>query len=162
MGDKMILDSTKLLTNLTDEIVIEDKVVIPKEFLINSLIDELKDISLKGSLTINEENQFLLSGTISGIMVLKDDITLEPVDYNFSTDIEEVINELNKKLDITDILWQSIVIEIPSKVRKNDEDIELSGDGWRVISEDKFNEEMNKNNNPFSNLNELLNIKEEE
>ena len=94
-------------------------------------------------------------------MTLKDDLTLEPVDYQFDTEIEEIIEELNKKLDITDVIWQNIVVEVPSKVRKNNEDIELSGDGWRVISEDKFNEERKQKNNPFSNLEELLNIKEE-
>ena len=157
----MIIDTTKLLNNMTTKINIDNQVIIPKELLTNSLIDELKDISIKGNLIIDEENQFVLSGNITGIMVLKDDITLEPVDYKFDTDIEETIDVLDKNLDITDILWQNIVVEIPSKVRKNNEDIELSGDGWRVITEDQFNEERRKHNNPFSNLDELLNTKEE-
>ena len=58
-----------------------------------SEIDELKDIKLKGNLTIDEENKFLLSGDIFGTMVLKDDITLEPVDYNFNTFIGEIFLE---------------------------------------------------------------------
>ena len=157
----MIIDTTKLLNNMTTKINIDNQVIIPKKLLTNSLIDELKDISIKGNLIIDEENQFVLSGNITRIMVLKDDITLEPVDYKFNTDIEETIEVLDKNLDITDILWQNIVVEIPSKVRKNDEDIELSGDGWRVITEDKFLEERKEHNNPFSNLEELLNTKEE-
>lgn len=157
----MIIDTTKLLSNMTDEIILDNEAIIPKELLINSLITELKNIKIKGNLIINEENKFLLLGNISGIMVLRDDITLELVDYYFTADIEETFDILNKNLDITDTLWQNIVVEIPSKVRKNNEDIELSGNGWRVITEDKFNEEMNKRNNPFSNLNEILNTKEE-
>mgnify|MGYP007056254912 CR=1 FL=1 len=137
----MIIDTTKLFNNMTTKINIDNQVIIPKELLRNSLIDELKDISIKGNLILDEENQFVLSGNISGVMILKDDITLEPVDYKFDTDIEETIDALDKNLDITDILWQNIVVEIPSKVRKNDEDIELSGDGWRVITEDTFLEE---------------------
>ena len=94
-------------------------------------------------------------------MLLRDDITLEPVEYDFNTNIEEFLDKNQNVLDITDILWQNILVEIPSKVRSTNEDIELSGDGWRVISETKFNEERNKSNNPFSNLNELLKTKEE-
>ena len=86
-------------------------------------------------------------------MLLNDDVTLEPVEYHFGTEIEEILNKSENKLDITDILWQNILVEIPSKVRSTDEDIELSGDGWRVISEEKYNLERNKMDNPFQNLN---------
>ena len=48
------------------------------------------------------------------------------------------------------------------KVLKNtDEDVNLEGDGWRVISEERFNQERNTKNNPFANLDELLNTKED-
>jgi uncharacterized metal-binding protein YceD (DUF177 family) len=94
-------------------------------------------------------------------MILKDDITLEPVEYNFDTEIEENLNKNENILDITEILWQNILVEIPSKVRATDEDIELSGEGWRVISENKYNEERNKANNPFSSLDELFKTKED-
>lgn len=157
----MIIDTTKLLNNTLLKINIDNQVTIPNDLLTNSLIDDLKDVNIKGNLKINEDNQFVLSGHISGIMVLKDDITLEPVDYTFNTDIEEEFDELDKNLDITDVLWQNIVVELPSKVRKNEEEIELSGDGWRVISEDKFLKEKEAKQNPFSNLDELLNTKEE-
>ena len=94
-------------------------------------------------------------------MVLKDDITLEPVDYEFMAELEEILEKSKNILDITDILWQNILVEIPSKVRSTDEDINLEGNGWRVISEDRFNQERNKSNNPFANLDELLNTKED-
>ena len=157
----MIIDTTKLLNNAITKIIIDNHVTIPENLLTNTLIDKLKSIVLKGYLKINEDNQFELIGTLSGIMVLKDDITLEPVECNFKTDIEEIIEFLNKNLDITDILWQNIVVEIPTKVRKSNENIKLSGDGWRVISEEQYSKERNKTTNPFSSLDELLNTKEE-
>ena len=95
-------------------------------------------------------------------MLLRDDLTLEEVEYPLNIEVEEIIENKQNILDITDILWQNILVEIPSKVRKTDEDITLEGDGWRVISEDKYNEERNKANNPFSNLGELLKAKEDE
>ena len=72
------------------------------------------------------------------------------------------IGQIDKNsLDLKEILWQNILVEIPSKIRSTSDDINLEGDGWRVISEDKFNEERNKLDNPFSDLNELLKTKED-
>ena len=157
----MEINITKLLTNQIDKLNICDNVNIPNEFIKDSLIYNLKDINLNGNLVINDENNLLLTGVLSGIMTLKDDITLQPVEYKFTTEIEEILNKSKNILDITEILWQNILVEIPSKVRATDEDIELCGDGWRVISENKFNQERNVSNNPFQNLDELLRTKED-
>jgi len=156
IGDNMQIDITKLLTNVASTIYIKNEVIIPNELLNNSFIHELKNIYFDGKATINEENDLVVSGIINGTMILSDDITLEPVEYKFKTDMEELLDSNYSKIDITDVLWQNILTEIPSKVRATSEDIELSGDGWRVISEDKFKEERNKANNPFANLSELL------
>lgn len=90
-------------------------------------------------------------------MILADDITLEDYEYNFTSEIEENIEEtsinLQKTLDITDILWQNILIEIPSKVvNDKNKNIKLEGNGWRLISED----DLNNKNNPLSELEDLL------
>ena len=157
----MQIDITKLLTNSINSISLSKEVIIPKSMLLNSRIDDLKNIIIQGNISLNEDNELILNATLSGIMILKDDITLEPVEYEFNTDFEEILNKNQNILDITDILWQNILVEIPSKVRKASEDINLSGDGWRVISEDKYNEERKMNNNPFSQLDELLRTKED-
>ena len=157
----MQIDVTKLLTNQSSRIYLDSEVNIPKNVLVGSRIDDLKNITLKGDITLNEDNELVLTANIKGIMVLKDDLTLEPVEYNFDTDIEENLPSNQNSLDITDILWQNILVEIPSKVRSTDEDVYLSGDGWRVISEDKYNEERSKANNPFGALDELLKTKED-
>ena len=52
-------------------------------------------------------------------------------------------------------------MEIPLKVRKNCEEVNMSGNGWRLISEDTFNKE-HQTNNPFQGLNELFDSKEGE
>ena len=158
----MEVDLTKLLTNQTSTITINESVNIPVELIKDSLIDNLENVLLIGKIIFDEEDNLVLTGNIKGTMILKDDITLEPVKYNFDTEIEEILNKNQNILDITEILWQNILVEIPSKVRATNEDIELNGDGWRVISEDKFNEERNKTNNPFASLDELLKTKEDE
>lgn len=157
----MIVDITKLLTNYVDIIDVNGEVNIPNNLLSSSLIAELKNVNLDGNMFINEEDKLSLSGKLSGVMVLKDDVTLEPVEYQFGVELEEILEKSQNILDITEILWQNILMEIPSKVRSTDEDINLEGDGWRVISEEEFKRIRNNSNNPFANLDELLNTKED-
>jgi len=157
----MKINITKILTNQASKIYFDSPVSIPKEFLRGSRIDDLNDIVAKGNISLNEENEIIINANIKGIMTLKDDLTLEPVTYNFDTEFEENVDEKNSIIDITNILWQNILVEIPSKVRGTNEDVHLSGDGWRVISEEEYNKERNKANNPFANLDELLKTKED-
>ena len=157
----MIVDVTKLKAYQVSQIQINDKVDLSKYISSDFRILDIKDVLVDGNITIDEENELILKARITGIMILKDDITLEPVDYKLDTTIEENINDNQFIIDITDIIWQNVLVEIPSKVRKTNEDIEINGDGWRVISEDKFNEERNKQSNPFANLGELLKTKED-
>lgn len=158
----MQIDVTKLLTNSINKINIDEDITIPKEFLEKSLIEDLQNIHFFGNILQDETGELLLNGSLSGIMILKDDITLEPVNYHFDTEIEENFANNQNILDITEVLWQNILVEVPSKVRATNENIELSGNGWRVISEETYNSERNKQDNPFSSLSELLDTKEEE
>lgn len=157
----MQIDVTKLLTNSIYSLEITGNVNIPKSMLSNSRINDLINITIDGNIYFNEANDLILDAKLSGIMVLKDDITLVPVDYTFETQFEEILNKSENILDITDILWQNILVEIPSKVRATSEDINLSGNGWRVLSEEEYQKERSKINNPFSNLDELLKTKED-
>ena len=157
----MQIDITKLLTNSSNTIYLNEELTIPDNINTDSRIISLNNLKFNGKITLDEANELLLTGKLSGTMILKDDITLEKVNYDFETDIEEILEKENNKVDLTDIMYQNIVVEIPSKVRATSEDIELSGDGWRVISEDTYNRERNNKNNPFGNLNELLKTKED-
>ena len=156
----MQIDITKLLNNYTSNITIEGTFDIPKDLINDVRIISLKDLKFIGNATLDEDDMVLLTGKITGNMLLHDDITLEEVDYPFETDIEEILENNQNILDITDILWHNILIEIPSKVRKTNEDITLEGDGWRVISEKQYELERNSNS-PFSDLSELLKTKED-
>lgn len=157
----MNIDITSLLNNRVTTIHVKDTINIPKTFLENSRIDELKDVSIEGKITFNEDNDLVLSANMNGIMVLKDDLTLAPTEVNFDAEVEEILPKNQNILDITDILWQNILVEVPSKVRSTDEETYPSGDGWRVISEDEYEKERTKSNNPFANLNELIKTKED-
>ncbi len=157
----MKIDLTKLITNRVPYISINENITIPNEYIEGSLIKELHNVSINAKIKIDEENELIMTGNIKGSMTLQDDITLEPVEYEFDSELDEILDKDKTELNLIDVSWQNILVEIPSKVRSTNEDIELSGNGWRVISEEKYQEERNTANNPFANLKNLINAKEE-
>ena len=152
----MTIDLFNLVVN-NKTINIDSDIIIPNEYLENSGIRRLNNIHFKGNIKKLVDYTYSLEGVLSGTMILADDITLEDYEYNFTSEIEENIEEtsinLQKTLDITDILWQNILIEVPSKVvNDKNKNIKLEGNGWRLISED----DLNNKNNPLSELEDLL------
>ena len=152
----MIIELFDLITN-GKTINIDNDVTIPNELIKESTIRRLNNIHFKGCIKKLIDETYQLEGTITGIMILPDDITLEDYEYNFTSEIEEKIEETSinsqKTLDITGILWQNILVEIPLKaVNEKNKDLTLEGDGWRLIKED----EVKSSNNPLSGLEELF------
>ena len=114
----------------------------------NSLFDktelrDLKDVHVSGTIEIDYEDNINLDLYIKGTMVLPCAVTLKDVDYNFESNIEDSIGKFeeiyknNKNtLEISSILWENIVLEIPIRVvSAGAEPSNTSGDGWELISE---------------------------
>lgn len=155
----MKFDLTNLITNIVDSINIEEKVIIPEELIKQSSIRKLENVIFKGKITKDYDMNLILEGNISGTMTLPDDITLEDTEYEFQNEIEEYIEEvlqINKNsIDILELLWQNILVEIPLRVRNpKNKDLHLEGEGWRLITEEELE---NKKNCPLSDLSKLLN-----
>ena len=152
----MIIELFDLVIN-NKKIIIDNDVVISEELLSSSTIRRLENVHFSGTLSRLIDDTYELSGVLKGTMILPDDITLEDYEYNFTSEIEEKIEETRinyqKTIDITEDLWQNILVEIPLKaVNEKNRNLKLEGDGWRLISEDDINTE----NNPLSSLKELL------
>lgn len=166
----MNIDLTKLITSSVDEIEIDNEVVIPEEFFNDADIRRLEDVSFSGIITKLYSGEYQISGKLSGIMVLPDDITLEDVSVKFTSEIEEKFTEfgsidekdlkiVQNRLDITEFLWQNILVEIPLKVRSDEsESLTLEGNGWRLITEEELE---NGNKNPFSELSKMFDSRKE-
>ena len=160
----MIIDLTKLVIGNVDYVGIDDDVIIDNSYFADTSINDLIGVRFYGDVRrIGDEYQ--LKGNLSGIMVLSDDITLEDVDYSFDVTIEEDFTDddenfkiVQNKLDITDFLWQNILVEVPSKVKGNHDKLTLEGDGWRLITEDEL---VSGNDSPFSELNQLFDSRKE-
>lgn len=154
----MRIDLTNILANIVSAININEQVIIDNEMLKTSNIRRLDNTMFNGRIFKDYEDNLVLEGNITGTMVLPDDITLKDVNYEFKSEIFEYIEEVftidKNSIDILDYLWQNILVEVPLKVRIDEDDnITLKGDGWRLITEEELN---NRSNRPFSDLSKLL------
>ena len=116
---------------------IDGTITFPEERLKSAGIIRLEDVSVHGKAIINYEDEIELDLDLSGKMYLPCAISLEEVEVPFATKIEEIIGENNINnnfyLDLSDILWENIVLEIPIKVVKEGVHLETSsGKGWSV------------------------------
>ena len=110
----------------------------------NLRIKKMNPVNFKGSLKYNITDEIEIDLDVWGLMVLEDSNTLEEIDYNFKFKIEEIVT-LDEKylknnqntLDINEILWENIVLEVPIRYTKQ-EGINLKGNGWELQSEEKI------------------------
>ena len=136
----MKLDLIRL--NNYNHLDIDEDIEIPGFLLEGTGIRNTKNIHVNGEVMIDSYDEVLVNLDVTGILVLGCAITLDDVDYEFSTNIEENIGQfedfLNKDknfLDILPIIWENIVLEVPIRVVKEGvKDINLSGNGWELVS----------------------------
>ena len=148
----IVLD--ELFCHNTDKIVINEDILFTEEYIAND-IKGLKNIHFNGLIKESSDTTIKLEGILTGTMIIEDSISLEDVDYDFSCEIDENLDEIlennQNTIDILEILWQNIVLEIPLKYTVVEDLSKYQGDGWKVISEDEV-----KRDNPFSILAEKM------
>ena len=153
----MNIDLRPLFTRNVNEIDISGKYDIPEEYFEFSDILELKNIDVCGKITLaldeNLENEKeYIKCIIKGSAIVEDSISLEPVNYEYSVEYDDFIDESCKKnenaLDIFEFLWENIVLEVPLQFTKVKDLNQFKGDGWKLVSED----ELTNTHNPFKDL----------
>lgn len=144
----MIIDLTKLNSNIDEYSLIDLTYSFSKEELNNTNILELNNVKIQGQISKNSLNDYYLDLDISGIMILPCAITLKPVNHEFnikiSDNLSEILIEIDKNikkvensLDIFPIVWENILMEEPMRVVCSDvSDVPLEGNGWKFIKED--------------------------
>ena len=151
----MIIDITTLNLEGISRIDIDGLVNIPEELYINTDIVALDNVKFNGYLE-SIEGEITLKGNVNGTMKINDAISLELLDYDFNAEIDEEIEDFQENspntLDITDVLWQNIMLEVPLKLTKVESFDEYHGDGWKLVSEDS----IENTNNPFKELKDML------
>lgn len=153
----MIIDITSLNNSSKNYMDIDSSFTIPSEYFKNTDIISLKDLNIKGIVQKLDISFITVKAMVSGVMIIPDSISLEPLEYNFECEIDEEIENFDKNssnlLDITDILWQNIILEVPLKLSNVENFNDYQGDGWRLVSEDSI--ETNTNN-PFKELKDMM------
>lgn len=146
--------------NFNDSYKLDEIVSIPSSYYENSGVKRLDNIKVSGKLYYDPEDNLYADVHIIGTMILNDDISLEEVEYPFSIEYDDILEENLKNnentLDLFEFLWENIVLEVPLKFTKVTNLSEFHGDGWKLISE----EESTLKNNPFSQLLENFDKKE--
>ena len=125
---------------------IDEIVSFGDEYLSLSTIKELNDVSVKGRLYEDLSGEIIFEGKIIGIMKLLDYYDNSLIDYPFTIDLNEVVVDNNdfyqekavnkqNRLDLKEILWQNIVLEVPIRVTKTKGPNITKGQGWELKDE---------------------------
>ena len=141
----MIIDLNDLFRK--DQIIIDEEITYDNTYLENTDILELSKVKVLGSIFIDYENNRVIKVNVKGTMYLMDAITTKKVPYDFEIEIEEILENSLKTLDLNEFLWHYIVLEIP--IRYTTSDIEELKNTYKdIYSEDDIRNE----NNPFKDF----------
>ena len=128
-----------------DELNIKKSIEINEQVLYDDSIDSrikgLDNAYVKGSIE-EREGIIYVKLNFEGEMLIIDSLTLEVVPYHFSLNIDENLDILEENyenvyeksqniLDLKELLWQNIVLEVPISYTK-EKDAHLKGDGWEL------------------------------
>lgn len=138
-------------------------------------------VGIKGYIIVESENEFIVSMTLSVNLVMPSSRSLDPVDVDLKVPFhetylapgfssggnpsdEEIITELeNEWLDLVKPIEDAILSSLPTQVfteeEKNGKRMP-EGNSWKVISEDAFiaeeNKEVESKDSPFASLKDLF------
>ena len=129
--------------NRFSKLEIDEDIIFDENYFEKSEIRKLNNVHVSGIVEVDYEDNINLSLNITGTMVLPCAVTLNDVDYDFSSEFEESLGKFEEiyknnknSLEISEILWENIVLEIPIRVvSRGAEPSNTSGDGWELISE---------------------------
>ncbi len=133
----------------------DETLTFPSDMFHNlSQINGLKDINVTGQGRLDMKNrQLYVDFTVKGQMILPCAVSLEDVDYPFSIDSsvvfafykpsedEDVVEVKKNLVDLTPVVFQEIMMEVPMRVVKEGATLKTTGNGWKVMNEDDMQEE---------------------
>lgn len=132
----MKIDLIKLVYNQVQELEIKGELLISKDYWGYTDIVALNPLVVFGKIRKTSSDELSLELSVKGVMVLKDARTLEPTDYPYFIEITEIINENEQIkqniLDIEPILWENVLLEVPTRIVSNESPMNLKGEGWET------------------------------
>lgn len=162
-GMKMNFDLTRIKNKIENEIEIDSAYEIDSNLTSSTDLLEPLKVSLKGKITRDVLEGFLLDVKVIGTMTLPCSITLKPVfvplDIHIVGNLDELMEEIDENhkkiensIDILPIIWENILMEIPMKVTSPDAySVKAEGEGWKFVTD-----EMDTKNPALEKLKDLL------
>lgn len=144
----MEIDILNVLTRVEKEIEFHKEISYNDEQLKSAGILGLKDAYTDGRIYLDSEDNVQIECSIHGIMILPCSVTLEPVEYPFDIKVEDDLYSLlgeirenfkknENSIDISPIIWENILMEIPMKVTSEKaKEVSLEGNGWKFIRDE--------------------------
>ncbi len=152
----MNIDLTRLRSGVDKKVDINLDYSFPKEMLGND-IRKLDHVKIVGTITRNSMDDYILDVDIKGTAILVCAITLKDVPFDFEINLNDSIvnlfdeiginlEKVDNTIDILPIVWENIVMEIPTHViSPGASSTELEGDGWTLNKSNKQeNSELSK------------------
>ena len=152
----MNFDITRLNNNIDKSVPIDITYSFNSEELKGTDLLKLDNVKINGELFKNSLGNIELDCSVEGVMQLPCAITLSPVDYpfslNISDEVETLFNEIGENqtnfqntIDIFPIIWENILMEIPTRVVSDDaKDLTLKGDGWSFTTKEEVNSPLSE------------------
>ena len=135
------------LNKITEQgILIDSTISFGEEYLQVSEIKKLDNIQVSGRIYYSLTKEVIFAGNVKGNMTLVDGYSGDLIDYPFNIDLDEILVDLSEEdekkgkkpqnsLDLKEVLWENIVLEVPIVVSKDNEVKTKKGEFWEVRDE---------------------------
>ena len=135
------------LNKITEQgIMIDTTISFDEEYLHLSTIKKLDNVQVQGRLYYSLTKEVIFSGKVFGTMILLDAYSGEDIDYPFNIELEEILADFSQEvekntkkaqntLDLKEVLWENIVLEVPIVATKNNRLSKTKGEFWEVKDE---------------------------
>lgn len=135
------------LNKITEQGILIDTIIsFDEEYLRVSEIKKLDNVHVSGRIYYSLTKEVILAGNVNGNMTLVDGYSGDLIDYPFNIDLDEILanfsdedEKMGKKpknsLDLKEVLWENIVLEVPIVVSKDNKVKTKKGEFWEVRDE---------------------------
>ena len=126
-------------------IYLDKDITFDESFYNNTIIKGIKNTHINANIHLGIDSEITINGNITGTMVLVDSYTNELIDYDFNAEIDEILENNTKNnnfiLDLSEVLWQNIVLEVPIRTSNTGKVETLKGEGWSLMDENSKKED---------------------
>ena len=135
------------LNKITEQgILIDSTISFGEEYLQVSAIKRLDNIKVSGRIYYSLTKEIIFAGNVKGNMTLVDGYSGDLIDYPFNIDLDEILADFSEEdekkgkkpqnsLDLKEVLWENIVLEVPIVVSKDNKVKTKKGEFWEVRDE---------------------------